>query len=113
MLRTLVGIRDQRNAHRFIVAAFHSRGENAWRQYCRDGVARPIDAVFDDLDSRVAAAIYARTSGRREIQWSVGAVLARGATGVTFPPAPPAEAWDWEPPRIELRLKPADLDEPP
>jgi hypothetical protein len=111
VLRTFAGISDPRNAHQFTVAAFHRRGERAWQQYLRDGVARPIDEVFDELDARVAAAVYARTSGRREIDWSVGALLAQGATSVTFPPAPPAEDWDWEPPSIELPLKPDDLDD--
>lgn len=93
VLLTFPGISDPRSAYRFSVAAFHARGERAWRQYLRNGVARPIDEVFDELDARVAAAVYARTSGRREIQWSVGALLAQGATNVTFPTAPPAEEW--------------------
>lgn len=44
---------------------------------------------------------------RREITWSVGAELARGATDLRYPPAP--EPGDWEPPRLKLKLKPANL----
>lgn len=113
VLRTFAGTSDPRNAHRCTIAAFHAGGERAWRQHPRDGVARPIDAVFDELDARISAAIYARTSGRREINWSVGALLAQGTTSVAFPPAPPAKDWDWEPQRNELPLKPAKLDESP
>lgn len=32
--------------------------------------------------------------GRQEIQWSVGAELAKGATSVAFPPAPEPMAWE-------------------
>lgn len=67
------------------------------------------------LAAQALARIEARrrqlTAGRREISWSVGAELAKRATSLQFPPAPPAE--DWEPPRVELKLRHADLfDEP-
>lgn len=68
-------------------AQFYARGERAWQQYRRTGVARPVDAVFDEIDARVDAR-------RREIRWSVGALLAESATDLRFPPAPPAEDWD-------------------
>lgn len=79
---------------------------------------------------RVLSALLA--TGRREVQWSVGAELAKGAMHLKFPPAPEPQTWDelddllnritpenrhppqlddWEPPRVELPLKPADLDD--
>ena len=77
---------------------------------------------------------YARSTGRREVEWSVGAELARGTTRVQFPPAPEPGEWgdlaaasaaiegledlaagwavdDWEPPRLQLRVEPADLSD--
>jgi hypothetical protein len=100
---------QRRRAKRFHHAAaacraFYDRGESGWQQYLREGNARPLDAVFDGIDARVDAR-------RREITWSVGAELARGATHVTFPSAPPAQDWDWESPRLDLHIKPADLDD--
>jgi hypothetical protein len=108
VLRTFAGISDPRNAHRFAVASFHAR---------------------------------------REITWSVGAELARGASTVMFPVPPEAGDWltdpvhahritlppaldaeaehegrealeqlaaiEWEPPRVELPLEPADLSDEP
>lgn len=55
VLRTCAGNCEPRSAYRFTVAAFHARGVAAWQQYRRDGVARPIDDVFDGLDARVSA----------------------------------------------------------
>ncbi|WP_374569457.1 hypothetical protein [Ideonella sp.] len=92
--------RSKRRAH----AAFHARGDRAWQQYLRDRRARSLDDVFAAIDARVDAR-------RRETKWSVGAELAKGATSVRFPPAPEPQEWDWEPPRLELPLKPADLDD--
>lgn len=71
--------------------AFHARGERAWQRYLRTRKARPLDEVFDELDARLSAK-------RREVQWSFGAELAKGATAVRFPPAPEPQDWDWEPP---------------
>lgn len=82
--------------------AFYARGERGWQQYRRTVEARTVDQVFNAIDARVAAR-------RREIQWSVGAELARGASSVTFPQA--REPEDWEPPRFEFKLKPADFDD--
>lgn len=88
-VRTLAKRRQAKRARHAAAAraAFHARGERGWQQYKRDGRARPIDEVFDEIDARVDAK-------RREITWSVGAELARGATNLLFPPAPPAQDWD-------------------
>jgi len=101
VLRTFARISDPRNAHRFTVAAFHARGERAWQQYLRTQQARTVDEVFDRIDALVEAR-------RRESQWFVGTELARGATNLRSPSSPPVE--DWEPPRYELQVRPADLD---
>lgn len=34
--------------------AFTARGEAAWQQYLRDGVATPLDVVFDRIDMLIA-----------------------------------------------------------
>ncbi len=85
---------------------FHARGERAWQQYIRDGRARTAAEVFAQVDARIDARRRQLTAGRREITWSVGAELARGATDLKFPPAPEPEYW--EPTRLELKLRPAD-----
>lgn len=91
---------------------------------------RCIAAAESLAQDRILRALLA--TGRREVQWSFGAELAKGATKLKFPPAPEPQAWDeledlvnhitsesrdtpklddWEPPRVELLLKPADLED--
>jgi hypothetical protein len=87
-VRTQAHRRKLQRAHHAAAARtrFYSRGERAWQQYRRDGIARPVDEVFDRIDARVERR-------RREITWSVGAELAKRATRVTFPPPPEPQDW--------------------
>lgn len=53
---------------------------------------RRIATAESQGKGRVLSALLAM--GKREVQWSVGAELAKGVTHLKFPPAPEPQTWD-------------------